>query len=71
MSLEFARFRDITEYSTNAMLISNKNPTATLRSGIAMPHSDLGLSVMSCGMRRLRRLAIVDANIVKNIDLTA
>ena len=33
MSLEFARFRDITEYSTNAMLISNENPTAALRSG--------------------------------------
>ena len=53
------------------LLFTLKDPTATLRSGIAMPHSDLGLSVMSCGMCRLRRLAVVDANISKIIDLAA
>lgn len=38
MSFEFARFRDITEYSTNAMFITNENHTATLRSGTPVPH---------------------------------
>lgn len=49
MSYEFPRFRDITEYSTNAMIIPTKVIPPPCAQGI----------MSYCDIRRLRRLAVL------------
>ena len=48
MSYEFPRFRDITEYSTNAMCFFHENRTAILRSGILGPKADAAKAGNTC-----------------------